>query len=329
MAQTTLKSPYEVLGVAKTASAAQIKKAYRKLAKELHPDQTGNDPAKAERFKEVTAAYDILGDNEKRAKFDAGVIDAQGHERPQAPFGAQGGPWGPRPGAHPGAHPGAQGFEFTGNFEDLGDIFAQAFRAGQGGGFGGGFGGAGFGGARGAGARPLRGQDLQFHIEVSFLEALLGAKKTFGLPELGRVEVSIPAGIEEGQTLRLAGKGAPGAQGGPAGDAYLRVSILPDPRFVREGDDVVMDLPISIDEAVLGATIEAEIPGGRVRLKVPPMSSSGRMLRLRGKGVARKSGGAGDLRVRLKIVLPEAGDAGLTEAITAWRAAHAYDARAQ
>ncbi|WP_198037875.1 DnaJ C-terminal domain-containing protein [Rhodobacter xanthinilyticus] len=324
MAQTTLKSPYEVLGVAKTASAAQIKKAYRKLAKELHPDQTGNDPAKAERFKEVAAAYDLLGDTEKRAKFDAGILDAQGNERaPEPPFGARGGPWGARPGAHPGAHPGTQGFDFSGNFDDLGDIFAQAFRAGQGQGFG------GFGGARGgAGPRPMRGEDLQFHIEVSFLEALLGAKKTLGLPEIGRLEVTIPAGIAEGQVLRLAGKGAPGANGGAAGDAYLRVSVAPDARFAREGDDVVMDLPISIDEAVLGATIEAEIPGGRVRLKVPPMSSSGRMLRLRGKGVPRK-GGAGDLRVRLKIVLPETGDAGLTEAIKTWRAAQSYDPRAQ
>ena len=302
------KTPYEILGVATTATEAEIKKAYRKLAKELHPDLTGGDAAKAERFKAVSAAYDLLRDAEKRRRYDAGEIDASGQEKPQRQYYR----------SYAEADP-SQRYDFEGNFDDLGDIFSRAFRQQQGGGAG--------GSARGP-RMQMRGADLQFHMEVSFLDALLGTKKTVSFPEMGRVELTIPAGVEDGQTLRLPGKGQPGVNGGPAGDAYVRLSVTPDPVFTREGEDVLMDLPISIDEAVLGASVEVPIPGGRVKLKVPANSSSGRVMRLRGKGAPTGHGGHGDLKITLKIVLPETEDPTLAEAVKAWRAQNFYDPRA-
>ena len=311
MAETSVRDPYEVLGVAKTATEAEIKKAYRKLAKELHPDLTGGDPKKADRFKEVSAAYDLLRDAEKKRRYDAGEIDASGQEKPQRQYYRS-----------YAEHDPSQRYEFEGGFDDLGDIFSRAFRA-QGGA------GRGFGGAGGGFEQmKMRGQDLHFHLEVGFLDTVTGAKKTVTLPEVGRVELTIPAGIEDGQSLRLAGRGGPGANGGPAGDALVRISVAPDPVFSRDGDDVVMELPISIDEAVLGGPVEVPVPGGRVKLKVPANSSSGRVMRLRGKGVQRAHGTPGDLRITLKIVLPEDEDVALAEAVRAWRAKHHYDPRA-
>lgn len=304
------KTPYEVLGVAKTAPDAEIKKAYRKLAKELHPDLTGGDAAKADRFKAVSAAYDLLRDTEKRRRYDAGEIDASGQERPQEQYYRQ----------HAENDPSGR-YEYEGGFDDLGDLFKNAFRSGGArGGFAGGF--------SDFSQMKTRGQDLHFHMEISFREAVEGGKKAVTLPEAGRLEIAIPAGIEDGQTLRLAGKGGPGANGGAPGDALITISVAEDPVFTRDGDDIHLELPISIDEAVLGGPIEVPLPGGRVRLKVPANSSSGRVMRLRGKGVVRANGRAGDLLVTLKVVLPQAEDAALTEAIRAWRAAHSYDARA-
>ena len=292
-----IKDPYVVLGVAKTASDADIKKAYRRLAKELHPDLTGNDPAKSERFKSVSAAYDLLHDTEKRRRFDAGEIDAAGQERPQQRYYRQ----------YAEADPSGR-YDHAGGFDDLGDIFRSAFR-GQGNAYG---------------NMRMRGQDRHFQLTIGFLEAVEGGKHPVTLPEIGRVEISIPAGIEDGQTLRLAGKGEPGMNGGPAGDALITISIAEDPVFAREGNDIVMELPVSIDEAVLGASVEVPVPGGRVRLKVPANSSTGRVMRLRGKGVK-----GGDLRITLKIMLPETEDPALAEAIRAWRAKASYDPRAE
>lgn len=333
MAKDDTRSPYDVLGVARTATAAEIKKAYRQLAKKLHPDLNPGDAAKQERFKEVSAAYDLLGDEAKRRRFDAGEIDASGQERPQQQYYRH----------YAETDPSAR-YEFEGDMDDLGDIFARAFRArgqsgqgqsgqgaGQGGfsGFGGSGPGGGFGGGPGGhGQFKMRGGDLHFHMEVDFLDAVLGATRTVTLPEIGRIDIKVPAGIADGQTLRLAGKGQPGIGGGPAGDALVQITVRPDPVFAREGNDILMELPVSIDEAVLGASVEAPIPGGRVKLKVPANSSSGRVMRLRGKGVAPAQGAAGDLLVTLKIVLPEAGDAALTEAVKAWRAKNHYDPRA-
>ncbi len=300
------KTPYEVLGLAKTATDAEIKKAYRKLAKELHPDLTGNDPAKAERFKAVSAAYDLLHDTEKRRRYDAGEIDASGQERPQQQYYRQ----------YAENDPSGR-YEFEGGFDDLGDLFKNAF--------GGRARGAGFGAGGGGGFAnmKMRGQDRHFHMEIPFLQAIEGGKHPVTLPEIGRVDISIPAGIADGQTLRLSGKGEPGVNGGPAGDALITITVAADPVFSREGDDIHMELPISIDEAVLGGPVEVPIPGGRVRLKVPANASSGKVMRLRGKGVK-----GGDLLVTLKVVLPETEDPSLTEAVKAWRAKHAYDPRA-
>ncbi|HEY0212538.1 MAG TPA: DnaJ C-terminal domain-containing protein [Paenirhodobacter sp.] len=297
------KTPYDVLGVAKAASDADIKKAYRRLAKELHPDLTGNDPAKADRFKAVSAAYDLLRDTDKRRRYDAGEIDASGQERPQQ-----------QSYRHYAETDRSGRYDAGGGFDDLGDLFKNAFRS------------------RGFGDdftnRRQRGQDVHFHMQISFREAVEGGKKPVTLPDIGRVEISIPPGIEDGQTLRLAGKGGPGTNGGPAGDALITVSVAADPIFTRDGDDIHMDLPISIDEAVLGGPVEVPLPGGRVRLKVPAQSSSGRVMRLRGKGITRANGRAGDLLVTLRVVLPQTEDAALAAAIRDWRAAHSYDPRA-
>lgn len=308
MAQGDPKDLYQVLGVSKTATDADIKKAYRKLARELHPDLTGGDAKKSERFKAVNEAYDLLRDPEKRRRYDAGEIDAEGQER--APH--------PSYRSYAEADPSGR-YEFEGGFDDLGDLFSRAFRQRQGAGAG----------AQGSpfGNMKMRGQDVQFHLEVGFTDAVLGAVKQVTLPGAGRIELRIPAGIADGQTLRLAGKGGAGVNGGPAGDAFVTVSVAGDPVFTREGDDVLLDLPVSVDEAVLGGPVEVPVPGGRVRLKVPANASSGKVMRLRGKGVQR-AGAPGDLLVTLRIVLPEHEDPSLAEAVRAWRAQHSYDPRA-
>lgn len=314
MAQGDPKDLYQVLGVSKTATDADIKKAYRKLARELHPDLTGGDSAKSERFKAVNEAYDLLRDPEKRRRYDAGEIDAEGQERA------------PRQSYRSYAESDPSGrYEYEGSFDDLGDLFSRAFRdhgAGQ-----------GWSGQRAGQGREspfanmkMRGQDVQFQMQVSFMDAVLGAKTQVTLPGSGDIELRIPAGITDGQTLRLAGKGGAGVNGGPAGDAFVTVSVVEDPLFTREGDDILIDVPVSIDEAVLGGSVEVPVPGGRVRLKVPANSSSGKVMRLRGKGVQRKDH-PGDLLATLRIVLPEHEDASLAEAVKTWRASHSYDAR--
>ncbi|TCT44711.1 DnaJ C-terminal domain-containing protein [Martelella mediterranea] len=306
MAQSDIKDPYAVLGVAKNASEADIKKAYRQLAKKLHPDLNPGDKAKAEQFSAVTAAYDLLGDPEKRRRFDAGEIDANQQETPERQYYR----------SYADADPSGR-YAFDGDFDDLGSFFSQAF-GGRAGGFG-----------RGGAQMKVRGKDRHFHLQVSLMEALKGAKKTVGLPEGGRISISIPAGIEDGKSLRLSGKGEAGRNGGPAGDAYVRVDITPDPVFERDGDDIKMDLPVSIDEAVLGATVSVPTIDGRVNLKVPQNSSSGRVMRLKGKGAPKSGGhGAGDLLVRLKIVMPETPDKALEDAIRDWRSRYSYDPRA-
>lgn len=305
MAQSDVKDPYDVLGVAKTASDAEIKKAYRQLAKTLHPDLNPGDKTKQERFKQVSAAYDLLKDPEKRRRYDAGEIDANAEERPPRQY-------------YRGQDDPSGRYEFNGDFGDLGDIFSRAFRHAD----------EGRAGGDPFAKMKMRGGDLHFHLKVSFLDALKGARKGVSLPDGTKLEITIPEGIESGKTLRLSGKGEPGLNGGPAGDAYVAIEVLPDPVFTRDGDDILMDLPVSIDEAVLGATVAAPVPGGRVNLKIPPNSSSGRVMRLRGKGVSHRKGSAGDLLVTLKIVLPENPDEELVKVIQAWREAHSYDPRA-
>nr|WP_272213456.1 DnaJ C-terminal domain-containing protein [Marinicella sp. W31]MDC2879412.1 DnaJ C-terminal domain-containing protein [Marinicella sp. W31] len=284
----------------------RIKKAYRQLAKKLHPDLNPGDAAKAEQFGRVTASYDLLSDPEKRRRFDAGEIDANQQERPERQYYR----------THAEADPSAR-YEFEGGYDDLGEFFSRAFG-----------GRASAGSRQERGSMRMRGEDRHFHLQVSLIEALSGAKKTVGLPEGGRIALTIPAGIEDGKTLRLSGKGAPGVNGGPPGDAYVRVEVLPDAVFVRDGDDILLDLPLGIDEAVLGASVPVPTIDGRVNLKVPASSSSGKVMRLKGKGAPKSGGGAGDMLVTLKIVLPPKPDPALEEALRAWQGEHGFDPRA-
>lgn len=289
------KDPYEVLGVEKSATAAEIKKAYRGLAKKLHPDLNPSDKTLEGRFKAATTAYDILRDPEKRRQFDSGEIDASGAETPPRDFYHQHAEGADR-----------QRYQPEGAFDDLSDIFGNAFG-----------GGGGFRGERGQ-PFAFRGHDMRFHLEVEFLDAIRGSKTRVATPDSGALDISIPAGITDGQTLRLAGRGQPGLNGGPPGDALIEITIKAHPIFIRSGDDIRMELPVSIDEAILGASIEIPTPTGRVKLRVPSGSGSGALLRLKGKGVKR-GGKVGDQLVTLKIMSPTGIDEDFEAAVKAWR----------
>lgn len=302
------EDPYSVLGVAKTASAADITKAYRKLAKKLHPDLNPGDKAAEEKFKEISHAYSILNDEEKRGRYDRGEIDASGQERPQQRYYRE----------YAGGEDGAR-YHSTAGFEDIGafsDLFGDIFERG---------------GMRGAGARSgarfsMRGQDAQYRLEVGFLDAVNGTKTRITLPDGESLDVTIPAGVTDGQVLRLRGKGHPGMGGGESGDALVEISVKPHPVFKREGDDIVVEVPITFDEAVLGGKIEVPTIAGRVFATVPPGSNTGQTLRLKGRGVKR-AGGAGDQLVRLAVVMPERIDDELKDFAETWRKTHAYDPR--
>jgi len=299
---------YSVLGVAKTASAADITKAYRKLAKKLHPDLNPGDDAAEEKFKQVAQAYSILNDPDKRGQYDRGAIDASGQERPQERYYREyaGGPQGAR-------YHSSAGYEDIGAFSDLfGDVFS---------------GGAGMRGARGGGGRfAMRGQDAQYRLDISFLDAVNGAKQRITLPDGGTLDVTIPPGVSEGQVLRLKAKGMPGGGEGPRGDALVEIAVKLHPVFNRDGNDIVVEVPISLDEAVLGGKIEVPTITGRVAVTVPPGSNTGQTLRLKGRGVKSKTG-AGDQLVRLSVMLPETIDDDLKSFAEDWRKTHAYDPR--
>lgn len=314
--------PYAALGVSKTASDAEIKKAYRKIAKANHPD-LNPDPAAADRFKAAAAAYDLLKDPEQRRRFDAGEIDESGQERPQHRYYRQH--------AEQADNPYARDYGFQGD-PDLSDVFSDLFgrrgQSGQGGfrGFDpddmrGGF--QDFGGARG-GQRDfsMRGQDHRFNLEIPFMTAVQGGKTRITLPEGGDLEVSIPKGARDGQTIRLKGKGGPGYGKGGAGDAYLTLSVAEHPDFRREGDDIHITLPIGIDEAVLGGKVLTPTIDGTVNLTIPKGATSGQKLRLRGRGV-----NGGDQHVELKLVMPPDVDDELAAFMENWRKDHAYDPR--
>jgi DnaJ-class molecular chaperone len=320
--------PYTVLGLKRSASADEIKKAYRKLAKELHPDVRPDDKAAEERFKRVSAAFNLLSDPEKKRRFDAGEIDSEGNERfafrPGAgPMGGAGGARGgargfdPRdfestgfggfPGGGAGSGRGPAGSQGDG-FEDL---FANLF--GRGGGPGNPMGGP-MGGGRGPSRQ--KGADIRVKAEVDFIDAIKGSKLRLNGPDGKSFDATIPPGVETGQTLRLRGLGGPGTGGAPKGDVLVEIVVRPHPHWTREGDAILADLPISLTEAVDGGKVDIETPTGRVTLKVPAGSSSGATLRLRGKGV-QKPGAAGDMLVRLSIQLPvDLGDLG--ERLKAW-----------
>lgn len=299
---------YSLLSVPKTASAEDITKAYRKLAKKLHPDLNPGDKAAGEKFKKITAAYDILGDAEKRGRYDRGEIDASGQERPQQHYYRE----------YAGGQDGARyrstaGFEDIGAFSDLfGDLFGERGGTREGG--------------RGGARFSMRGPDAQYRLEVDLLNAVNGTKTRITLPDGGTLDVAIPAGVTDGQVLRLKGKGGPGIGEGEPGDALIEISVRPHPVFKREGDDIIVEVPITFDEAVLGGKVEVPTIGGRVFATVPPGSNTGQTLRLKGRGITTKSG-TGDQLVKLSVVLPERIDDDLKGFAETWREAHRYDPR--
>lgn len=288
------KDPYATLGVARTASEKDIKSAYRKLAKELHPDTNKDNPKAAERFSEVTQAYDLLSDKDKRARFDRGEIDGDGNPA----FGGFGG-GGFGGGDHRGFRPeDFGGFGGQGGAEgiDIGNLFEGLFG-------GGGARPGGFGGARQA--PPPKGANMAYRLAVSLPDAAIGAPQRLTLADGKPIDVKLPKGVEEGMQIRLAGKGQQGPGG--AGDAIVTVTILAHPWFRREGDNVLLDLPISLSEAIGGAQVKVPTVEKPVMLTVAPGTTSGRTLRLKGKGFTRKDGTRGDQLVRLDIALPMAG----------------------
>jgi DnaJ-class molecular chaperone len=302
------RNPYTVLGTSPTASDSDIRAAFRKLAKKYHPDRNPGDAKSEDKFKEVSAAFDVVGDPDRRKKFDRGEIDEEGREKTH-PFGQWSTRRGsPGPGAETGGF-GAQGGPGGGaGFEDLSDIFSDIF------------------GGRRAQTRPMRGRDLRYRLEVDFLDAARGAKKRVTMPDGRSLDLSIPAGLEDGQTLRLKGQGERGPGG--AGDVYVDVKVKPHPIFERKGDDIYVEAPISLKEAVLGGKITAPTIMGDVSVNVPKNASSGAVLRLRGRGVSK--GGkapAGDQFIKLKIVLPEGGDPELEEFVKRWKRADAPGGR--
>ncbi len=308
---------YAVLGVKRDASQDEIKKRYRQLAKELHPDLNPDKPDVADRFKEVSTAYDILSDPEKRGRYDRGEIDATGQERPQQRFYRDF-----------AEEPAGTRFYTREGFTDeesLHDFFADLFG-------GRGAGEAGLGGAARGRRGPrmrARGADVSYSLPVDFLDAARGAKKRVTVD--GRtLDLTIPPGVRDRQTLRLKGQGMPGFDGGPPGDAYVEVHIQPHPFFERKDDDVHMELPVTLAEAVLGGRVSVPTIDGPVNMTIPKGSNTGSTLRLRGRGIPDpRSGRRGDQYVHLKVMLPKEPDSQLEECVRSWSAEHPYNPRAE
>lgn len=295
-----MRDPYQILGVGKSSSEAEIKSAYRKIAKETHPDVHPGDAIVEQRFKEATAAYDLLSDKEKRGQFDRGEIDAEG--KPKADFAFNR--------AYSG---GGGGFGFGGGSMD--DIFSDLFGGARGG--------------RRGGIGQIPGADVRYTVRIDFLSAVKGVRRRINRHDGKTLDVNIPPGTEDGQSLRLKGQGLQGKGGGPAGDAFVEVQVDPHPFFIRDKSDIEVELPISIDEAILGAKVKVPTIDGPVTVTVPKNASSGTRLRLKGRGVpaSRSTGTAGDQYVRLKIVLPERADTELTEFIREWAEKNPSDVR--
>lgn len=310
-----MADPYQTLGVSRMASEADIKKAYRKLAKELHPDRNKDNPKASEKFSQVTNAYDLLNDKDKRARFDRGEIDGDGN--PTSPFGYGGGAGGFGGGARPGAGGSGgfrQQFDFGGEGADMSDIFEGMFGGtGRGGGRSGGFSG-GFGGF-GRGRSAEKGANTAYALRVPFVDAATLSPQRITLADGKAIELKLPAGVESGTQMRLSGKGEQGPGG--AGDAIITIEVVPHAFFTRDGDDVRLDLPISLTEAVLGGQVKAPTVERPVMLTVPKGTSSGKTLRLKGKGFHKKDGGRGDQLITLMIDIP-ADDAALQQFAAEW-----------
>jgi DnaJ-class molecular chaperone len=300
------QDPYLELGVPRTASADELRKAFRKLAKKYHPDANQGDKSAEERFKRISAAFDLLGDEDKRKKFDAGEIDADGRETMRG-FGG-GSPFGQGGGFRGG--PGGVNFEDV----DLGDILGEMF--GARGGRAGGFGGGGF---------QQRGGDVRAKLEIELEDAITGAKRRIAFSDGRSLDVQIPKGATDGQVLRLKGQGSPGRAG--AGDALIELAIRPHSIFKREGDNLTMDLPVSAPDAILGGKVEAPTPEGPVTLSIPAGSNSGSTLRLKGRGMSGPRGGRGDLMARIVVTLPDHPDEELKRFAETWRAERPYSPR--
>jgi DnaJ-class molecular chaperone len=302
-----MADPYQTLGLTKTATDEDIRRAYRKLAKEHHPDLNPSNKDAEARFKDISAAYALLSDPEKRRAFDAGEIDASGQPQAERRFY--------RDYAGAGAGFRYEQPEDLGGFEGLGDIFADLMR------------GRREGGGRGTGEAQFRmqGGDLHYTLPVEFLEAVNGAKKRVDMPDGKTLGITIPAGVEDHQTLRLKGQGRPGLGGGPSGDALITVMVRPHAAFRRDGNDIKSVLPVTLNEAVSGGTVQAETITGPVSVKVPKHSNTGRILRLRGKGVQGKV--KGDHLIELQVVLPPHPDDALEKAVSEWESQHPYNPR--
>jgi DnaJ-class molecular chaperone len=297
-----MADPYQTLGVARGATEADIKKAYRKLAKELHPDRNKDNPKASERFSQVTSAYDLLTDKDKRARFDRGEIDGDGN--PAAPFGYGGGS--PRAGGPGAGGFNSAGFEFGGDSADMGDIFEGLFGGGQrGGGFASGF------GRRSA----PKGANIAYQLRVPFVDAATLSPQRVTLGDGKAIDLKLPAGVETGTQMKLGGKGEQGPGG--AGDAIVSIEVQAHRFFTRDGDDVRLDLPISLKEAVLGGSVRAPTVDKAVMLTIPAGTTSGKTLRLKGKGFHRKDGSRGDQLVTLMVDVP-AHDAALQAFAEQW-----------
>ncbi len=292
---------YEVLGVKKDASRADILVAHRALAKKHHPDLNPGDKASEDTFRKVQAAYDILSDDDKRRRYDNGEIDAEGKEAPRQFY---------REYAAAGDHP----YASSAGFEDLGDIFSDLFR-----------------GQRQSGENVhirMRGGDVRYRMEVSFLDAVNGAKKRVTMPDGKTLDISVPPAHRDGHLLRLRGKGMPGIGGGASGDVYVEVRVAPHRIFRRRGQDILVDLPVTLIEAVLGAKVRVPTARGTVTMTIPPGANTGDTLRLKGKGVPASGNlKAGDQLITLHVVLPAKVDEKLQAFVADWATDHTYDPR--
>ena len=286
--------PYKILSVEKTATQDEIQKAYRKLAKKIHPDLNPGNKKAEEQFKEVASAYTLLSDEAKRKQFDAGEIDGLGAEKPQQNYY--------RDYADAGT---ANPYTHNAGFGDEDDFFSELFKR--------------QGNRGGGGDFKMRGQDARYRLTLDFLSAINGGKQSITLPSGASLEVNIPPGCRDGQTLRLRGKGQPGIGGSATGDALIEIKVAPHRFFQRVGDDIRIDVPITLKEAVLGAKIKVPISAGSVTMTVPKGANTGTVLRLKGQGVARANGSQGDQFITLRVILPTAPDTALENLITEWR----------